>query len=529
MEVRMDRRSRIGRGPWIAGLLSACLLGAVAVMPAAGQSLERKVQNALAEARLGNAHVGVSIFDVQRNTELADLNINPRSNDRGFIPASNLKLLTSGTALSVLGKDFEFRTSLILDGDKLVVRGTGDPGFADPELLDKMGTGLSALLDRLVEMAKQTLAGDGAAGGGLGTIREVVLDDRAFDREYVHPEWPREQLHLSYCAQVSGLNFHANVLNVYVDPPRSQPEAPWIVIKRATRKVKDGNTELRLDREKDGPYTFKLSGTVRYAPDGPVQVTVDQSCLMLGRLLADRIIHAGMAAPGLTSDNIPVRLVGLDERIGDGPAARTLAAVRTPMSVVLERCNVDSDNLYAESLLKAAGHKSTGQPGSWANGTAVVRMQIKERLGSDYASQLVMTDGSGLSRGNRVTPEMLTRWLASLANDPQLGSTFVASLPTVGEGTLKKRFKGAKLQCEVRGKSGYIREVRSLSGFVSEPNSGRSIAYSIIINDIPAGADAKSKEFHEDVVEIIDDYLASETGLNTAKQKKAEPRERIGG
>lgn len=494
------------------------------VQTSPAQSLQRQVEGALAKARLGNAHTGVSIFDVQRHTELASVEANARGGDHGFIPASNLKLLTSGTALCVLGKDFEFRTDLVLDGNKLVVRGSGDPGFADPELLDKMGTGLGALLDRLVEMAQRSMGPEGA-----GRVREVVLDDRVFDREYVHPEWPREQLHLAYCAPVSGLNFHANVLNVYVDPARSQPEAPWIIVKRSLRKVKDGNTELRLDREKDGPYTFKLSGTVRYAPDGPVQVTVDRSCLILGRLLADRFIAAGLAAPGLTSETMPVRLAAPDEQLGDGPGVLTLATVRTPMATVLARCNVDSDNLYAESLLKASGHKATGQPGSWANGTAVVRMQVRERIGAEFATQLIMTDGSGLSRGNRVTPGMLTRWLASMANDADLGPVFVNSLATVGEGTLRKRFRGDKLSCEVRGKSGYIREVRTLSGYVTEPRSGRRVAYSVLINDIPAGADAKSKEFHEDVVEIIDSYLAEQAGLDAAKGDRDDGRERIGG
>jgi Na+/proline symporter len=95
--------------------------------------------------------------------------------------------------------------------------------------------------------------------------------------------------------------------------------------------------------------------------------------------------------------------------------AKVLAVIKTPISAVLERCNVDSDNLYAESLLKSAGNKVTGQPGSWSNGAAVVRMQVKERLGADQAALLVMSDGSGLSRNNRVSPEMLARWLANMA------------------------------------------------------------------------------------------------------------------
>lgn len=508
-----------------AGLISLGLMAAAAH----GQGLERKVRDALAQARLGTAKVGVYIYDVTRDQELVDIRVGGGGTG-GMIPASNLKLLTSGAALAVLGPDFEFRTTLVQDGDRLVVRGAGDPALADPELLATMGLDLGAMLDRLVSMAKQT------AQGTL-TIREVVLDDRVFDRETVHPEWPREQLHLAYCAPVSGLNFHGNLLNVYVEPARSQPEAPWIVVKRSLKRVKTGQNELRLDREAGAAgiaepqsgYVFKLSGNLRGAPDGPIQITVDRSSLILGRMLADRLIRNGMAAAGLTSETMPVRLVSPTEQIGSGAGARELAAVKTPLRVVLERCNKDSDNLYAESLLKFTGHHATGQAGSWSNGTAVVRMQVRERIGSEFASELVMTDGSGLSRGNRVSPELLGRWLAKIAADPRLGPAYVESLPTIGEGTLKKRFKGSKLHCEVRGKSGYIRQVRTLSGYVTEPQSGRRIAYSVMVNDIPANADLKSKEFHESVVEAIDDVLSREAGVGAAKVKPDDARERVGG
>lgn len=494
MVVARDKRVR-----WlVCGLLAALALSA----PSFGQSLERKIQNALSQARLGSAHVGVSVFDVESRTELVSIETGGRSGEKGFIPASNLKLLTSGAALCALGKDYELRTTFLQDGERLIIRGTGDPGLADPELLEKMNTGLDTILDRLVGLCKEA--------GGKG-IREIVLDDRVFDREYVHPDWPREQLHQTYCAEVSGLNFHGNLLNVYVSPARSQPEAPWLVIKRATRAVKEGDTKLRLDRDQNAPYTFKLSGTVRHAPDYPVQVTVHEASMFLGKLIADRVVRDGLGAPGVTASSMEVRLIRPEEPVIDGPNVKTLTTVRTPIAVTLERCNVDSDNLYAESLCKLAGHHATGQPGSWSNGTAVVRMQIQQRLGSVYAQQVILADGSGLSRNNRVTPGVVTRWLASLASDATLGDMFVQSLAEIGEGTLKKRFAKAKLSgmCEVRGKSGYIREVRALSGYVTHKSSGRRLAYSILVNEIPAGADGKSKEFHEDVVEILDGYLAA--------------------
>jgi D-alanyl-D-alanine carboxypeptidase/D-alanyl-D-alanine-endopeptidase (penicillin-binding protein 4) len=358
-----------------------------------------------------------------------------------------------------------------------------------------------------------------AKQAGASGIREVVLDDRVFDREYIHPDWPREQLQQTYCAEVGGLNFHGNLLSVYIEPARSEPEAPWLVIKRDTRTVKEGESALRLDRDRSDPYLFRLSGTVRYPPDHPVQVTVHESCMFLGRLIADRLVRDGLTAPGVTAAAMPVRLVKPEEPAIDGPGVRTLTSVRTPIAVALERCNVDSDNLYAESLCKLAGHRATGQPGSWANGTAVVRMQVQQRLGPVYAAQLVLADGSGLSRCNRVTPQVLTRWLASMAGDAALGETFVKSLAEVGEGTMRKRLIKVKLACEVRGKSGYIREVRTLSGYVTNRATGHRIAYSILVNEIPAGADLKSKEFHEDVVQIIDAYLGAETGQGPVKPR----------
>jgi D-alanyl-D-alanine carboxypeptidase/D-alanyl-D-alanine-endopeptidase (penicillin-binding protein 4) len=145
-------------------------------------------------------------------------------------------------------------------------------------------------------------------------------------------------------------------------------------------------------------------------------------------------------------------------------------------------------------------------------------MIVKDRIGANYAASLTMSDGSGLSRGNRVTPQLMARWVADIASDARVGEMFIRSMAVAKEeGTVKNRFKGKKLNNEVRAKSGYIREVRTLSGLVSEipgddslitgSASPRRLAFSILVNDIPAGADARAKEFHENVVESIDEYL----------------------
>jgi D-alanyl-D-alanine carboxypeptidase/D-alanyl-D-alanine-endopeptidase (penicillin-binding protein 4) len=294
---------------------------------------------------------------------------------------------------------------------------------------------------------------------------------------------------------------------------RTEPAATWIEFDRQrARTVRDGSTQVWIEHGST-PFHFALHGSVRNAPTEPVSVSIKDPSMMFARLLADRIAtRLNCAAP-------TIRLAAPDEPAASGLSGATVAAVvRTPISVVLQRCNVDSDNLYAESLLKLTGHQVTHQPGSWANGAAVVRMIVKDRLGPDYAASLTMSDGSGLSRANKITPQLLAHWIANVAADERVGDMFVRSLAVAKEeGTVKNRFKGVKLTNEVRAKSGYIREVRTLSGLVSAgtdreslvPGSepGPRLAFSILVNEIPAGADQRAKEFHESVVEVLDSYL----------------------
>ncbi len=473
---------------------------------ACGQTLEKRVENALAQARLGSAHVGVSVLDLSTGQQLVRLSAG--NGEAGFTPASNLKLFTSGAAFLVLGKDFEYQTKIVVDGDRLIVVGAGDPGFGEPKLLDAMHLGVDQFVDRLVDSVKKA---------GVSGIREIVVDDRVFDRDYVHPDWPKEQLSRAYCAEVSGLNFHANLLNVYVTPggsanaeagSRTEPSGSWITITRLARTVKEGNTEVWLEREPANggdAFRFKLHGTVKSALTEPIAVTVDQPGLFFGRALADRATKAGLGASG---KGITARLVSPDETLAAAAESeKVVAVVRTPLSVALERCNVDSENLYAESFCKLIGHKVTGQPGTWGSGTAVVRMQVKEHLGADAAASLVLADGSGLSRNNRITPDVMTRWLKTLSEAAN-GEVFVQSLAVAGEeGTLRKRFKGAKLHNEVRAKSGYIREVRTLSGYVTNAATGKRVAFSVLCDNLPSGTDQRAKEFHEQVVEAVDAWL----------------------
>lgn len=471
------------------------VLAAAGAAPALARDLAAEIEAILMGSPLTSATVGVVVMDVETGRTLVSIN-----GERQFIPASNMKALTGGVALAVLGTDFVFRTELQRDGDRLIVRGGGDPAFADPKLLNDMGLELEDLVKMWVDAVRKH---------GGPAVREIVIDDRIFDQERVHPSWPRDQLNRWYCAEVSGLNFHSNIARVYAEPTAPvqapkvtiEPAAPWLTARNLGRTVTTGANTVWVSRP-PASNAMTLHGNVRWTTQEPVQVALHDPAMVFGRLLRDRVARAGLG-------DAQVRRAEPDESL---PDAELVALVQTPLQVVLRRSNVDSHNLYAESLLKRLGHEITGQPGAWSSGGAVMRMVLGKKLGPQAASGVLIADGSGMSRASRVSPDIMARWLIAMHRDEQLAGPFLDSLPIAGsEGTLRRRFHGASLASEVRAKSGYLSGVSNLSGYVIDEQTGRAVVFSVLVNDIPGSLPVRRvKEFHERVVELIDGWLGEQ-------------------
>lgn len=499
------------RTPSVRAAWAAWCVGALSGW-APGNGLNERIESIVAAARLGDGVVGISVVDAQTGESLA-----ARQASMPMIPASNMKLLTTGTAVRVLGRDFEFRTTLAGDGDRLVVLGSGDPALADPVLLSELEP------RRTVGDVIELLASAARAHAGDGTpVREVIIDDRAFDRQFVHPGWPEDQLNQGYCAEVAGINFHRNVLYVFPRPSPAgegrpavlsvQPEAPWLEIEVKARTVLRGSNSVWLTRPRE-ENRFTLFGDVRTPSQSPVPVTVHDPPRFLGEVLAWHLEQSGtlvadpqrVPEPARQGAARLVRRPGAEESFA---GATPLAVVRTPLGEILGRCNAESQNLYAEALLKRVGHHVTGQPGSWENGASAVRMSVTELLGPSHAASTVISDGSGLSRQNRVTPGTMTAWLAAMARSPQDGAAFIESLADLGEGTLSHRFRDARPKNTLHAKSGTISGVRCLSGYLTAPETGRRIAFSIMINNLPSGEPTfAAVKLQEDVVLALDRWL----------------------
>ena len=459
--------------------------------------LEARVESAIRSASLGSTEVGISVRDLSTGEEIVGINETDT-----MIPASNMKLFTSGAALHILGEDFHFQTSLILEDDTLWVVGGGDPGFGDPLLLEDLNWNIEDFLGQFVQAVLDS---------GVRELSGVVVDDRIFDRSHIHPDWPRDQLDKRYCAEVAGLNFGLNVVHIDAAPAKTggkpvitsmTPNLPWILPKNEMHSKREKGAVTRIGIRRS-PNSNKMTVYGRILSPIGADVTISDVPNVFARLLKIRLeaagINVGSARLAEDSESSPRP---------DGITVRELLRVRTPLTTVLERCNTNSQNLYAESMLKRVGNQTELAPGSWANGSRAVRMVVIDRLGPKHADGIRQSDGSGMSRNNRVAPETVTAWLTSFAKDEELATNFIDSLAdTQKTGTLKGRFDDLPSNMNFACKTGYINGVSCLSGVISEPD-GRGYAFSVLCNEIPSKVPIRSaKRLQESVVDLLVNQL----------------------
>jgi len=470
-------------------------------------ALRTDVQRLLEAMALRKARVGVSIRDDDGREVVSIAASEP------LLPASNMKLLTTGLALQVLGPDFSFRTRLLRDGERLTVVGDGDPAFGDPDMLatmtfvdsegrERAGLGIEGLLGLWVDAVRST---------GMTRVQELVVDDRIFEREFVHPMWPKDQLNERYCAEVTGLNFHLNRLHLYPRPvpggrpdiSRVEPAVPFLEIRnRATSRTGKNDANAVWIARSPERNDLSVNGNVKQAFEAPVPAVVHDMPSLFGEILADRLRRAGVEVDR-------VRLAQADEAPPRGSAVGPV--FRTPLRTAIERANTDSDNLYAEALLKRAAAAAANRPGSWALGAEVLEQRLHRSLGAD-ASGFACSDGSGLSRGNRVTAQGLSKWIDQLARRDD-AEIFLDSLAVGGRsGTVRKRFRELDpATVTVRCKTGYIAGVSTLSGVVE--SHGRRWSFSVLGNDLTeASAVAKVRQFQEQIVRSITRAMAAQEG-----------------
>ena len=403
-----------------------------------------------------------------------------------MMPASNMKIVTLATAAQTLGWDFRFTTTLetaapiengVLAGD-LIVRGTGDP------TINTRNQRATAVFDDWALALR-----------GLGINRidgDIVGDDNAFDDEGLGAGWAWDYLQYGYAAPVGALQYDEDVaaLTIAAGPTDGAPASVTLapgsglrVINRAYTGAAKSAVTVDYVRRLDAPV-LEVTGSLPI--DGAPQtrtVAVVNPTIFFAQSLKDALETRGIHVTGGAAD--------ADERVTMAPPDTRRQLVQTqspPLREIATTMMKVSQNLYAETLLKAAGAAGAadGGLGTVAGGSLATRAVLDGW--AIPASTYVQVDGSGLSRYDYVTADMLVTILEHEYRDPASHDAFVATLPIAGkDGTLRSRLQKTRAENNALAKTGSIANVRTLSGFV-RTRDGETLAFSILANSfaIPA-------------------------------------------
>lgn len=454
------RPSSFLRGCWGLGVLGLVCATLTA------QRQESLPSLVAAAERLG-ARVGLAVLD-----EVGTLLYAHRAAE-AFAPASNQKLLTACALLSELGAQAEFATRFQLRDGVLVVTSGGDPNLrsGSPYAAQTAFDAVAAELRR----------------AGVTTLGDIVLDAGSFRGPARPEQWPADQFHLDYCAPTSPWLLDAGMYTVQVAPGQGLPTAVVLAPWQGAQVVNKLRAATKTQRPVYGATNLGEVVTVRgwygklNAPREFQAVMHDPRdwflALLRWRLQAGGIVVGGATTPG---------------------PERELLVWRTPLQPALRRMLEDSSNLDAEQCARVLGARHMGD-GSLVGGARAVQDAVAKLLGG-ATTGLVVADASGLSPGNRVTP----RQLAQLLQATQVGApnhVLGQCLPVAGKtGTLEDRFVGTDLVGAVHAKTGWIRGVSALSGFLTCDKAPRYFAILMNYDRDTGGLNRDLKRLQERMV-----------------------------
>jgi len=456
------------------------------------QSGLTKLQNELDKIVNDNffeqSQIAIEIFDLTESTSLYSHN-----NKLLLLPASNMKLLTSAAGLVFLGPDYEFTTTLYYNGVAEGVTLYGDlyiVGGLDPELT-------SNDLDSLVKAVKSL---------GIRFITENIYADISIkDSLYWGRGWMWDDHPDPGAPLLSALNINNNAIEVFVTGNKVglpgivslKPETKYVKIENHSETVPStvpGNLTITRDWINDKNTIF-IEGEVRL---GEVIDTSAHSNKL--NLLNPEKYFLMLFKEHLEKEKIYSYGELEIKTLPDGSIY--LAEINRSLAKVLNNLNKESDNLSGEMLLYALALKDSAAPAIAKNGIEIIKNLI-DSVGLD-PNDYLLADGSGVSRYNLVSAELLIELLKYMYKHSEF-YPYYNSLSVAGvDGTLEERMKNTVAEGNVHAKTGTLAGVSSLSGYVSARN-GNLITFAIMMQNFVEKISV-ARRFQDKICELLANY-----------------------
>lgn len=435
--------------------------------------LRSSIDRILKARTLRGAQIGFLATDTTRGTVLYS-----RNADEEFMPASNFKLLVGSAALQRLGTGFAYVTTLAADaaasGDvihgNIYLHGGGDALLTAKDLDDAAAT---------------------VASRGIKRIEgDLVTDPSRYDSQRYGYGWSWDDLPYYYAPVVSALELEDGTVHMTFAPgPSAGVQSVLRVWPQSSAYTLDNQLITGPDKSKDTsdfarlwdqPRTIQVIGNypLTAKESGEVSPAVPDPESYAGDVLARALAAHGITVTGT---------------VRHGKMSASANPLWSHDSEKMPQLLADfwypSDNLMGELFLKELGVAQAGEPGADDNGRAFEQSYLRS-IGVD-PNTVTISDGSGLSQYDRITPRALLMILQADWNGPNR-QLVLDALPVSGvRGTLKSSYVGTPAEKAVFAKTGSISHVRTISGFVRTKTHG-AVTFSLLINqwmgeDLPTG------------------------------------------
>ncbi len=431
------------------------------------QGLSTQLNQIVNEPFFDTSAIAISVYDLTSKKSLY------KKNDKLLLhPASNMKILTSSTALLFLGPNYEFKTSLYYSGEvkdsilygDIYFEGGFDPDFASIDL------------DTFVTTLKSF---------GIKQINGNIFGDISKkDSLYWGNGWMWDDDPSTDAPYLSSLNINDNAITVIVQFTKGElierqnltislePNTKFFNVKNLLEVSNNENSKIKITRDffnhsNEIIITGKINSNSKSIKE---RINVVNPHLYFLTLFKEKLIE----------NNIQVQ--GIIDTLTVPQNANLILTFGRKYFDVINNLNKESDNLSAEMSLYALSYEFFGKPASAENGIKMIDSLISfcKLKSKNYR----IVDGSGVSHYNLVSAELLIEVLKYFYYKyPKLYKILYESFPVAGiDGTLERRMKGTLADNNVHAKTGTLSGVSSLSGYLSSKNN-HLIAFSILIQN----------------------------------------------
>ena len=460
-----------------------CTAAAAQLKPEADQA-QNLIESIAADPSLENAVVGICAMTGE-GRKIVDINAKTM-----MLPASNIKMISTGAAIHKLGPDYRFETAIGHDGviedgvlkGNLYIIGGGDPTLGSK---DSIAVNLDKVFAQWEGMMREA---------GIRKIEgRVIGDGRSFEGMMEEPTWLWNDIGTYYGTGTSGLMFYENMQSftaeagnsvgapVKISP--SYPHAPWMEFRYSCTTGENGTGDCLYMYTSDLAPVAEIRGT--FGLDrGKKRVDCsnkfpEYTCAFY---FTNYLKKKGIECTGGAGD---FKLETGWETNGE---VTVIGKTFSPsLDRIIFETNHASNNLYAETLLRGLSREMTG---SASYDSAYVALEdVFKELKVDLKGADIQ-DGSGLSRQNYVSADFFCRFLEGMMSSPHF-EAYAASLPSPGgNGTLSYNMKSypASVRERILVKSGSMNGVRCYSGYII-PTDGckdECIIFSILVNNCTA-------------------------------------------